>query len=73
MAATPKTDLRSQLYTRQDYSSDVTLQIQLDKALTELRDVQAENNRLAKEKEGWQDKLDSMQHKLNDSFDVWTT
>ena len=122
--ATPKAELRPQLQTLQeDNSSDVAsmlreayierqqaLQSQLDKALAELRDVQAENKRLTsenqaqqrsisqlkislgeakheqddsltkmknqlrfatsslivlkEEKKGWQDKLDSMQHKL---------
>ena len=123
--ATPKPEIRPQLQTLQeDNSSDVAsllreayvdrqqaLQAQLDKALAELRDVQAENKRLTnenqsqqrsisqlkislseakheqdnsliriknqlavatssltllnEEKKGWQDKLDSMQHKLN--------
>jgi hypothetical protein len=125
--ATPKAELRPQLQTPQeDDSSDVStllreayverqqaLQTQLNKALAELRDVQAENKRLTsenqsqqrsisrlkiavdeakheqdnsliqinnqlhvattsltllnKEKKGWQDKLDSMQHKVNAS------
>ena len=124
-AATPKEELRRQLQILQeDNSSNVatllreayverqqSLQTQLDKALAELRDVQAENKRLTgenqsqdrsmsqlkialdeakreqdnslvqinnqlrdatssltvlnEEKKGWQDKLDSMQHKLN--------
>lgn len=123
---TANAGLRSQLQTLQEDSSDSdmatllkgeyverqqTLQTQLDKALAELRDAQAENKRLTsenqsqqrsisqlkialgeakheqhrsltqvnsqlreatsslsvlnKEKKGWQDKLDSMQHKVN--------
>ena len=121
----PKTELRPQLQTLQEEnSSDVTtmlreayverqreLQTQLDKALAELREVQAQNKRLTSEnqsqqrsisrlntvldevkrekdrsltqiqnqlhdatasltvlnneKKGWQNKLDSMQHKLS--------
>ena len=103
---TSETELRSQLHTLpMDNSSDLALQIQLDKALADLRDLQAENDCLIsenqsqqrsifdeakneqdhsltqiknqlhdatssltilnKEKKAWQDKLDSMQHKLS--------
>jgi hypothetical protein len=107
--STSKTELQPQLL--EDDSPDVVLQTQLNKALADLRDVQAENNRLInenepqqrlisqleieldeleakheqdyslpqiqlrdatssldllnKEKKGWEDKLDSMQHKLS--------
>jgi hypothetical protein len=79
--ATPKAELRPQLQTLQeDNSSDVStllreayierqqaLQTQLDKALAELRDVQAENKRLTSENQSQQRSISHLKIALDEA------
>ena len=64
--ATSKTELQSQLHTvLEDDSLDV-LQTQLNKALADLRDVQAENNRLISENEPQQRLISQLEIALDE-------
>ena len=76
-AATPKAEVRPQLQTLQEDNSSTLLryikwkqelQTQLDKALIELRDVQAENKRLTGENQSLQIALDETKHEQDNSL-----